>query len=292
MKLFYILTMIVLMLTACSPAGDESVHSAKQNTPPNQPVAGDTDRGDETTRLANGAHAQIADGSHYTYLIVHGASGGGWDWRTMDDLLTADGHKVYRPTLTGLGEKTHLNSPEINLTTHINDIANVILFENLHDVVLVGHSYGGVVITGVMDRMPERIRHAIFLDAGAPEDGMSAEDLWGSITSSHKIEDGIVYFSWLDPGSSVPRDVPQSLKTLTEPVSFDNPAALDLPVTFIAYIHPGQTTEERATDPSWQNASARKWTIRTLESDHNAQRSHPEELAALLEAAPDDRNQP
>jgi len=201
----------------------------------------------------------------------------------MEHILSAKGHTVFRPTLTGLGEKMHLSNPDINLTTHIDDIVNVILFENLQDVVLVGHSYGGMVITGVMDRLPERIKHAIFLDASAPEDGMSAQDLWGEDMGEHKVVDGIVYFSWLNPDAPIPRDVPQSLKTLTEPVSFDHPEALKLPVTFIAFIAPGQTRKMRASDLSWQIAEKRKWTILTLESDHNAQRSHPQELAELLE---------
>ena len=222
----------------------------------------------------------------YTFVIVHGASGGGWDWKTMDALLTKRGHTVYRPTLTGLGEKMHLNSPEIDLTTHVTDIVNVILFEDLREVVLVGHSYGGMVITGVMDRIPQRISHAVFLDAAVPEDGKSAVDLWPSFISDNQVVDGIVYFSWLDPTHPVPGDVPQSLKTFTEPVSFNNPEALQLPATFIAFITDEQTAEDRATDPSWQNAKARGWSIQTLNSDHNAQRSHPEELAELLEAAP------
>jgi pimeloyl-ACP methyl ester carboxylesterase len=224
--------------------------------------------------------------SRYTFVIVHGASGGGWDWKTMDELLTARGHIVYRPTLTGLGEKMHLNSPEIDLTTHVTDIVNVVLFEDLSEVILVGHSYGGMVITGVMNRIPQRISHAVFLDAAVPDDGTSAMDLWPAITSDHDVVDGIVHFSWLDPTSPVPGDVPQSLKTLTEPVSFNNPEALNISATFIAFIAEEQTVEARAADPSWQNAKARDWTIHTLDSDHNAQRSHPEELAALLEAAP------
>ena len=111
----------------------------------------------------------------------------------MDRLLTAAGHEVYRPTLTGLGEKVHLSNPDIDLTTHINDIANVILFEDLKDVVLVGHSYGGMVITGVMNQIPGRIKHAVFLDAAVPEDGTSAQDLWNMVSDSspHKVVDGI-----------------------------------------------------------------------------------------------------
>mgnify|MGYP001818467127 CR=1 FL=1 len=222
----------------------------------------------------------------YTFVLVHGASGGGWDWRTMDELLTSRGHTVYRPTLTGLGERAHLNSPAVNLTTHIDDVVNVIRFENLQDVVLVGHSYGGMVITGVMDVIPGRIRHAVFLDAAVPENGQSAQDFWPGITADHEVKDGIVHFNWLDPAGPVPGDVPQSLATLTEPVSFDNPAALALPATLIVFTPAEAETADLDRNPSWRNAGKRHWNRLTLVSDHNAQRSHPEELADMLEAAP------
>ena len=114
-----------------------------------------------------------------TFVVVHGATAGGWEWKKCAQFLTDDGHTVYRVTLTGLGERMHLNSPDIDLETHINDVVNTILFEDLHDVVLTGHSYGGMVITGVMDRIPERIRHVVFLDAAVPDDGMSIRDLFG-----------------------------------------------------------------------------------------------------------------
>lgn len=228
----------------------------------------------------------------YTYVIVHGATGGGWDWKTVDHLLSAKGHTVYRPTLTGLGERMHLVSPDINLTTHINDIVNAILFEDLHEVVLAGHSYGGMVITGVMDRIPERIRHVIYLDAAVPDDGMSAMDIRRSLPAEHKVIDGLMHFSWIKADAPFPRDVPQPLKTYTEPVSYKNPAAKALPVTYIAFIPAGESVEKRAGNSAWQRAKARGWTIRTLASDHNAQRSHPKELVALLESALKDRNQP
>jgi len=92
----------------------------------------------------------------HTYVIVHGAISGGFAWKKVDEQLTSKGHTVYRPTLTGLGERSHLVSPDTNLSTHIEDIVNVILYESLYDVVLVGHSYGGMVITGVMNQIPER----------------------------------------------------------------------------------------------------------------------------------------
>jgi len=267
MKKQLLSVMLVVLLIACSPSGSQQ----------------------DAKSVDQGA-AAMKEQVHYTYILVHGATGGGWDWKTVDDLLTSKGHEVYRPTLTGLGEKWHLSSPDIDLTTHINDIANVIRFEDLHDVVLVGHSYGGMVNTGVMNLMPERIKHAIFLDAAVPDDGMSAEDLWGDVSSKGEVRDGIIYFSWLDDDAAFPRDVPQSLKTYTQPVSFNNPSALKLPATLIAYVPPGTTTEERSADPSWQHAAARNWTIRTLDSDHNAQRSHPAELVALLEESVRDRN--
>lgn len=248
---------LLVILTACSPPDNDNDSSKFENEP-------------DKSQAGN------------TYILVHGASGGGWDWKIVDDLLNENGHRVYRTTLTGLGEKVHLSNPEIDLTTHINDIVNVILFEQLEEVVIVGHSYGGMVITGVMDEIPERIKHAIFLDAAVPKDGMSAIDLWGD-TLSGKAADGIFHFSWLDPGAPVPRDVPQSLKTLTEPVSFNDPLAKKLPATYVAFIPPGMGLEERKSDPSWQIAEARGWTVKTLVSDHNAQRSHPRELVELLQ---------
>ena len=228
------------------------------------------------------APSQQPENPSYTYVLVHGASGGGWDWKYMDQLLSAEGHTVYRATLSGLGERAHLASPDINLTTHINDVANLILFEELEQVVLVGHSYGGMVITGVMDRLPGNVKQVFFLDAFVPADGMAAVDLWGDL-SGHKIVDGMVHFSWLDKRRPVPGDVPQSYKTLTEPVSFSNPLALELPVTYVPFV--GGVVEGKARaglDPSWKRAVARGWTIKLLESDHNAQRSHPRELADLL----------
>ena len=171
-----------------------------------------------------GRAAEPAAGApHHTYVLIHGATGGGWDWRTMERLLTADGHTVFRPTLTGLGEKVHLTSPNISLTTHVSDIVNVILFENLHDVVLVGHSYGGMVITGVMDRIPERLSHVVFLDAMVPDDGQSVVTLGGHLSPDDKVVDGLIHFSWLKASKPIPGDVPQSYKTYSE--SYANPAS-------------------------------------------------------------------
>ena len=113
----------------------------------------------------------------HTYVLVHGAWGGGWDWRPVSDILTSRGHRVFRVTLTGLGERAHLASPDIGLETHITDVINTMLYENLRDVTLVGHSYGGMVITGVADRIPDRLAHLAYVDAFVPEDGESVMTL-------------------------------------------------------------------------------------------------------------------
>ena len=218
-----------------------------------------------------------------TYVLVHGASGGAWDWKSMDIMLTNRGHEVYRTTLSGLGERVHLASKEINLTTHITDVVNTIIFEQLDEVILVGHSYGGMVITGVMNQIPEKIKQAIFLDAAVPNHGMSALDLWPNM-AQHPVMDGQVYFSWLQKDSLPPHDVPQSLATLTEPVSFNNPRAQALPATYIPFIDSETAARvQSTTNPSWGNALSRNWPVHPLISDHNAQRSHPKELADLLE---------
>lgn len=112
-----------------------------------------------------------------TFVIVHGAFGGGWQWRAVAALLRARGHDVHTPSLTGHGERVHLATPETGLATHIEDILNVLRFEDLQGVVLACQSYGGMVATGVAARMPERLAHLIYLNALVPEDGQAAFDL-------------------------------------------------------------------------------------------------------------------
>ena len=111
-----------------------------------------------------------------TFLLIHGAWHGGWCWRRVADLLTARGHKVFAPTLTGLGERSHLMSTSINLDTHIADIVNVILWEDLSDICLVAHSFAGWSASGAIERVPERISFIVWLDAFKPENGQRGLD--------------------------------------------------------------------------------------------------------------------
>jgi pimeloyl-ACP methyl ester carboxylesterase len=111
-----------------------------------------------------------------TFVLVHGAWHGGWCWKKLAHRLRQAGCEVYTPTLTGLGERAHLLAPGIDLTTHTDDIVAVLDYEDLHDVVLVGHSYGGMVIAGVAERVPDRIGTLVYLDAFVPEHGATLRD--------------------------------------------------------------------------------------------------------------------
>src|SRR5262245_14863398 len=111
-----------------------------------------------------------------TFVLVHGAWHGGWCWQRVSPLLRARGHEVFAPTLTGLGERSHLLTREIGLETHVADVVNAIRWEDLTDVVLCGHSYGGMVISGAADRMADRVRSLVYLDAFVPADGQSIFD--------------------------------------------------------------------------------------------------------------------
>src|SRR5215207_1008720 len=108
-----------------------------------------------------------------TFVLVHGAWAGGWAWMRVADILVAPGHRVYTPTLSGLGERSHLADRNIDLTTHVNDIVNEIRWKDLENIVLVGHSYSGFVITGVAEHVLERIASIVYVDASIPSDGQS-----------------------------------------------------------------------------------------------------------------------
>ena len=224
---------------------------------------------------------------HSTYVLVHGAWGGGWDWRHVDDLLTADGNKVFRPTLSGQGEHVNISSTNIDLDTHIQDIVNVILWENLHDVVLVGHSYGGMVITGVADRVPARIKHIVYVDAILPENGESVDAAIPARSGiNRQITNGFILPTWVKGNPPPPHDVPMPAGTFTEPITLTNqPAAQKIPATYILTVDKGRKPEQDTFYPFYLRAQARGWPAWTMEGDHNVQRSHPKELVELIEKA-------
>jgi pimeloyl-ACP methyl ester carboxylesterase len=119
----------------------------------------------------------LAQNDSRSFVLVHGAWRGGWCWRRVADRLEKQGHKVYSPSLTGLGDRSHLIGTRPTVTTHIDDIANIIRFEDLQRVVLVGHSYGGLVISGVAEKAQKQIASIVFLDAFVPENGATIMSL-------------------------------------------------------------------------------------------------------------------
>jgi pimeloyl-ACP methyl ester carboxylesterase len=189
--------------------------------------------------------------------------------------------------LTGLGERVHLASPSIGLDIHIDDIVNAIVWERLHDVVLVGHSYGGMVITGVADRIPDRIRRLIYLDAFLPVSGEAALDLADSIGATYmraNVRNGFIVPTWVTDLRAIPRDVPQPVRTFTDTLRLTNPAARKVSAAYILTVEPGKTPDDfqRFAD----RAAARGWRVYQLEADHVPERSSPAALVRLLERIP------
>jgi pimeloyl-ACP methyl ester carboxylesterase len=151
-----------------------------------------------------------------TFLVCHGAWSAGWAWKKMHPLMQAAGHRLVTPTYTGLGERAHLATPSIDLETHIEDILNVIKYEDISDVVLIGHSYGGMVATGVADRARDRIKQLIYLDAFVPDDGQSLLDL-NQVARQPMLERARAGEGWRIPPNPTPPDTsPEDVAWLTE----------------------------------------------------------------------------
>lgn len=216
-----------------------------------------------------------------TFLFVPGAWDGGWDYSKVDSILTAHGDKVYRPTLTGLGERVHLSRPDLNLTTYINDILNVIMFENLHNVILVGHSYGGMVISGVAEKAPERIRQLVYLDAMVPNHGESAKDICGNLWGS-MIKDSVFVYPFGYKKDVSPSDVPQPLNTFTEPLQLGNPLVKKIPAAFVLMTKDGKSSPEH-DKMGLLRAKARNWKVFTFEGGHYSMREQPANLVKKLD---------
>lgn len=219
-----------------------------------------------------------------TIVIVHGAWGGAWAFKKVEALLRDKGFQVYRPQLTGQGDRVHLARPDIGLNTHIEDVVNTILYEDLHDIILVGHSYGGMVITGVADRVPDRIKRLVYLDALVPNDGDSVRSLLKGADDFIKnmTQGDYIVPRWVKPDQPPPHDVPQSLKTFTDPIVLKNDAARKLPATYILTVEKGKEARDDDFFAQSQRAKERGWTMLQLTSDHNPQWSAPEALVEML----------
>ena len=229
-------------------------------------------------------------------VLIHGGWHGGWCWKKVAPLLRAAGHEVYTPTLTGLGERGHLLSPEVTLDTHVQDIVGMLEYEDLREVVLVGHSYGGMVMTSVADRAADRLTHLIYLDAFVPQDGQALADLadptfYANLEASARLKGE----GWRVPPPPLerwgitdeadvrwmqPRIGAHPLKTFKQAVRLTNVAATLLPRTFV------YCTDKPAGDSLAPLAKRLRgdtsWRYRELASGHDAMVTAPNEVAALI----------
>lgn len=230
------------------------------------------------------------------YVLVHGGAHGGWCYQRVARILRSAGHEVYTPTLTGVGERAHLLRADIDLDLHIRDVLAVLHCEDLHHVILVGHSYGGMVITGVADRAPDRIGHIVYLDAATPVNGESlaelAAPLMKAARSQARVIDGVelVLFPGTEPmphyGVTDPDDIawmeqrlsPHPWKCFEQPLQLTNELALrDIPQTHIVCTSTLRTRDPVRMGPA--RAAGRVWDIDT---GHDLMISEPKAVAEML----------
>jgi pimeloyl-ACP methyl ester carboxylesterase len=230
-----------------------------------------------------------------TFVLVHGAWHGGWKWRLVAPILRRAGHEVFTPTLTGLGERAHLASPSIDLDLHVQDVVAVIETEDLREVVLVGHSYGGMVVTGVAERCAERIRRLVYLDAFVPENGKCLLDYVDAAVPGRAAafrKEGKETGSVAPPPLSLwgiskpehvafarPRENRHPIRCMTQPVRLANPRARALPRTFVYCSSPAtgsfdQFAARYRGDPAWR--------FHEIKTGHDCMILAPEEVAAIL----------
>src|SRR4051812_18486154 len=215
-----------------------------------------------------------------TFVLVHGAWHGGWCWQRVIDRLTGLGHRVFAPTLTGVCERSHLNSPSVNLSTHISDVVNEIQWKDLESVVLVGHSYAGMVITGVAEQVASKIASIVYLDAFVPADGQSLGDLGGKVDAgpfTAPIPAAIFSVNEADRAWVDSKMTPQSTACFTEKLELTGAYQR---IARKAYIRAknfagfATTLEKIRADPSWKT-----WVV---DCGHDVMIDKPDELTSIL----------
>lgn len=235
------------------------------------------------------------------FVLVHGAWHGAWCWRRVIDQLQALGHRVHAVTLTGLGERAHLLSPAITLETHIEDVRQLIETEELNDVVLVVHSYAGMIGTAIADRIGERLKHLVYVDAVIPKPGESWSSTQTSATQQQRLAaaEASVNFSFPPPDPGVfglngadhawvqRRQTPHPGNTYRMPLAFDVQRVGAIPRTFINCTEPALATIEpsrlRMKDPAfWGGAWRAGSRVVEMNTGHDPMISEPAALTRIL----------
>ena len=228
-----------------------------------------------------------------TFILVHGAWHGSWCWKRVRTMLQAKGHNVFTPTLTGLGERSHLLSPAISLETHILDVVNLIKWEELSDIVLCGHSYGGAVIGGVADRLPDRIRSLVYLDAFVLEEG---ENILQHVPEQQRdklVEQTNIAGGWKVPPISAEifnvnasdrewvnrQCTMQPIATFQQRINFSGGIQSIKNVTYVAA---SGFVQGSPFPPFLAKAKEKGWKTRTVACGHDVMLDQPEELTSLL----------
>lgn len=237
-------------------------------------------------------------------VLVHGAWHGGWCWGKVRPRLEAAGHRVFAPSLTGLGDREHLRDPVPSLVTHVADIVKLVEAEELRDVVLVGHSYGGMVITGAADALRDRIRRLVYLDAAVPADGQTFASFVPGIAPEDVLRREAAFRSmapdgnWLAPvppamvGVSDPDDVawlqrrlrPHPLRTWLDPVALPLGGHSGIPKTYVMAANP-PTTAMGYPRVAEIARSGGEWSCREIDCGHDMMVVAPEQTAALIAEA-------
>ncbi len=230
-----------------------------------------------------------------TFVLVHGAWHGGWCWSRVAKRLRAQGHDVYTPTLTGLGERHHLATTDVTVQTFVQDIANVLVWEDLSRVILVGHSFGGLVITGVADLLPERLQQLVYLDAFILPSGVSTFE-----TLPQNVVDKLRALAALQPQPSLPvpkpsslglfepedvgfvepRLTPHPLGTYETALQLNNPVGNGLPCSYVHCTEPSFAAVESSR--LWVKNNT-NWVWEELQAGHDAMVSAPGLLAECLD---------
>ncbi len=241
------------------------------------------------TGSASAAEQPSAASESATIVFVHGAWGGAHHWNSVADSLRRDhGQSVRRVSLTGLGERSHLASEQVDLTTHIQDVVNAIEFDDLKSVVLIAHSYGGVVASGVVDAIPDRISRAIYIDAHLLNDGecyLTHHEKKRTAWTKRAKEAGDGWLIPVDWKNSV-RDTPHPLATLIQPIALKEAAPKHIDFSYWLMAD-GKEAEQDERYFYYQRAKKRGWSTKIFPWHHNPQRQRPGDLvAAIVEALP------